>query len=1393
MKQATDERTKTDQTYHLTNSQRLIWTGQQLSPGQPVYNMALAFELLGVIDTRRFQQAFRILIEQCDAMRTVFVPREDQAVQRILDDLPYTLEVIDWTETAPPGISLDDWLQHRSQQIFELSECLFDSVLIKLAEDHYLWYLNQHHLITDAWATSVQYQAMADLYRTIDAGPGSPEVDLPRFADHLLAASNSNGTAQQTALREHWQLKLNEPISVPEFYGRQATRPASGSQRISLPLGRNRSTALRQLTHEADLRAWTTHLSLFNIFSTVLFAYLHRVSGQEKIVIGAPAHNRVTAQQKQTPGLFIEVFPISTNVIPEDTFLSLFEKVREENHLFLKYAQAGSSTAELSRTYQVVLNYITAAFADFNEIQMRSNWIHPGHADPYHYLRLQVQDFDATGEIHLHFDLNTTIFDERLRQEAPIHFLRLLDGFIADRTQPIGRPALTTGDGAITGNTVGSEQTSVTVLDLFAEQVSRNEAAPAIQYDQHSWSYQQVDEQANQLARFLLDHGLQKGDRIGIHLPRSPEFLISVIAVLKAGGVFVPVPVHYPSGRVLGILNDADARLVLSTSGQAAALAASTAPVIRLDVEQAFISRQASTAPAQTIRPGDLAYLLYTSGSTGTPKGVMISHAALAYYIDWARRTYKTDEAPVMPLFTSIGFDLTITSIFLPLAAGGTIIPYPESERPPDLALFQVIEDDRVNMIKLTPAHLGLLQGHATGVSSVQTLIVGGENFSTQSAQAALEQFGTSVAIYNEYGPTEATVGCVVHRYDPAQDQQASVPIGQPIDGTTVYLLDPFGHPVPDGTSGELHISGPGLAEGYWQQPDLSHKKFIPHPQNPAVRLYRSGDLVRRNPSGQLEFLGRQDDQVKIGGRRVEPAEIAGAITSYPGIRQAIVVMRERMRRITSEARHNCTRCGLPSNYPNAKFDDQGICQLCRSFQSYQDKVSRYFRNMDDLRELFAAQPGRAERQYDCLALLSGGKDSTYALAKLVEMGQKVLAFTLDNGYISEQAKDNIRRVVDELGVDHVFGETPAMNDIFVDSLQRHCNVCDGCFKTIYTLSIQLALEKHIPYIVTGLSRGQFFETRLTEELFRKPDFDPDEIDAIILEARKAYHQVDDAVRELLDVSMFRDEEVFEKVQFIDFYRYTDVSLDEMLDYLDKRLPWVRPTDTGRSTNCLINQAGIYVHKKEKGYSNYAFPYSWDVRVGHKTRDASLEEINEAIDEQEVRRILDEIGYTRAQQERPDSEQLIAYYTADTEASVQALRAHLLIRFPEYMVPVQFIRLKEIPLTLNGKVDIDALPMPDISRGDMAVDYLAPRTDIELIIAEIWEDLLEIDRVGVLDNFIEAGGDSLAGIRVMARINEAFELELPINLIFEKTNVAAIAQHIEETITRLLAELERSE
>ena len=694
-----------------------------------------------------------------------------------------------------------------------------------------------------------------------------------------------------------------------------------------------------------------------------------------------------------------------------------------------------------------------------------------------------------------------------------------------------------------------------------------------------------------------------------------------------------------------------------------------------------------------------------------------------------------------------------------------------------NLVILDVIKDDLVDIIKLTPAHLSLIKEINPVQTRLRKMILGGEDLKRSLAKSISDLFGNRIEIYNEYGPTEATVGCMIHRFDPEMDTGASVPIGKPISNTQIYILDEHLNPAPYGVIGEMCIGGAGVARGYLNRPELNAAKFVDDPWQTNARLYRTGDLARWTFDGKMEYLGRADYQVKVKGYRVELGEIESKLLAQPDIDLAVVTVFQPQASRTNGVVKHCTKCGLPDNYPGTTLDTEGICNTCRDFDTLKERFRPYFKTIADLQFVVNQAKKTKTGKYDCMVLYSGGKDSTYMLYQLVkEMGMTPLVFSLDNGFISEEAKENIRRVTDELGVDMVFGQTPQMNTIFVDSLRRHSNVCDGCFKVLYTLSINMAREKGIKYIFTGLSRGQLFETRLSD-MFEARIFDVEEIDRTVLEARKAYHRIDDAVNQLLDVENFKDEAVFNDVQLVDFYRYKDVPLSEVYSYLDQHAPWVRPSDTGRSTNCLINDVGIYIHKKERGYHNYALPYSWDVRIGHKSRSEALDELDDDIDKNRVRKILMEIGYDEPETE---STQLVAHYAAKQPLTTQGLRQFLSQSLPDYMIPTYFVQHDQMPLTTNGKIDRAALPDPTQQKIRLDTEFVAPVSDRELTLAQIWAEVFQLESVGVHDNFFDLGGDSIICIQIIAKAGQA-GLSFSPQQLFKSQTIANLAPLVEVT------------
>ena len=1345
--------------FPLTRAQEALWASQRIHPDAPLYNMAFVYHIDGALDENAFVEAFTSLVAEADALRTVIVTTDGVPSQIIVDSVAEHLEVVDLRDAVDASIATT-WAENRCATPLDIEHRTFDAALLRLPEGRYAWYLNQHHVVTDAWAMAILYERMEQLYLAATAereSDGEPLHGYHSFVDHERELRDAVPPSRPSVPHD-------DAIIPPAMYGSRGDGNHTRNERTLVELDAARLASLTSLASRPGIQALTPDLTWFQLFATALFAFIHRTSGQSSVTIGAPVHNRSTIAFRRTPGLFMEVYPTSVSVDNGDTFATVHNRVRDAAASMMRSAQPGTMDPDTGRHINTVLNFIRADFGAFAGLPVRAEWLHPGHVDANHDLRLQIHDFDRTGHFTLAFDMSIDAFDDRTRSTIPDHFLRLLDAMVEGWDSPIDTVDLLSESersavlDAVNDETGHLAITPEDVVTSFIHQVSHSPDRIAIVEGDRSWTYADI----GRLTASVASH-TPPGSVIGVALPRSMAAVVTMMGILRGGGAYVPIDPRWPGDRIRFMVEDAKCSLVITDSVLDLGV-----PTMTFDDASAPRTRDDDSAG-----PEDLAYVLYTSGSTGTPKGVMIERRSLANYVSWAREFYGRGEPLTFPLFTPLTFDLTVTSVFVPLTSGGAIRVYPEPEVGADLTVLDVFADDSVDIVKLTPSHLALLPPDRRSGRRISQLILGGEDLTTAAARRTSDMFNGDVSIHNEYGPTEATVGCVIHTYDPLTDTVGSVPIGRPIANMGAQVLDAGGHPVPFGVTGDLWVSGAGVARGYARRDDLTADRFRTDPREATVRMYATGDLATVRRDGTIEYLGRRDDQVKIKGVRVELGEVENAVASHPAVTAAAARVWSQTSDDADADLMYCTRCGLASNYPGISFDGDRVCSECRAFDSYADRAGVYFKPEAELARILGS-PRERTGEYDCLALLSGGKDSTYVLCRLVDMGLKVLAFTLDNGYISDQAKDNIQRVVDTLGVDHIFATTPAMNEIFVDSLQRHANVCQGCFKTIYTLSVQTARDKGIPFIVTGLSRGQFFETRLTSELFTELTVSSDQIDANVLEARRAYHQVDDATKRLLDTSVFDDEEIFDEVRFVDFYRYVDVGLDELYAYLDHRVPWIRPTDTGRSTNCLINDVGIYYHRTTRGYHSYALPYSWDVRLGHKTREQALEELDDDLDIEQITRILEEIGFPEDILDVNAGSRLVSYYTAPVEIPTPELRTHVASVLPSQMVPTAFVRLDGLPLTVNGKIDRANLPMPGGTRPDLATIYVAPATEVERTLADIWESVLGLDRIGVRDNFFDLGGDSIMAIQIVARANRR-GLSLTIPRLLETLTVGGAA------------------
>lgn len=447
-----------------------------------------------------------------------------------------------------------------------------------------------------------------------------------------------------------------------------------------------------------------------------------------------------------------------------------------------------------------------------------------------------------------------------------------------------------------------------TVADLFEDQVARTPDAEAVRHGDAALSYRELDARANQLARFLSGRGIGPGDIVVLLLEHSIDVVCAVLGVLKTGAAYAPIDPETPVERLAAILADikegsGGAEPLVLTQSTLGDRVGAADRVVLLDQEQAALSILPPDSPGVRATPDLPAYVIYTSGSTGTPKGVVVGHRSLTNYIWWAEQQYCRGEQTTWPLFSSLAFDLTVTSLFVPLVSGGRILVYNEAPGRRSLLVLRVVDEGLCDVVKLTPSHLAMIVDRDLAATRIRRFVVGGEDLKTELARRVTERFGRPVEIYNEYGPTEATVGCMIHRYDPATDTGGSVPIGRPAANCSIFVLDDHGQPTAPGVVGEMYIGGDCLAHGYFNRPDLTEQSFQTkrdprelRPSGPTgermVRLYRTGDLARWNQDGMLEFLGRADGQVKLGGFRIELGEIEAHLLKHPAVRECVVVVR---------------------------------------------------------------------------------------------------------------------------------------------------------------------------------------------------------------------------------------------------------------------------------------------------------------------------------------------------------------------------------------------------------------------------------------------------------------------------------------------------------------------
>ncbi|MBB1258527.1 non-ribosomal peptide synthetase [Streptomyces alkaliterrae] len=858
--------------------------------GTDVYTVQLAFDLAGRLDADRLTAAARRVVNRHDSLRTAFRQRRSgESVQAVLSEVAVTVAEVDLSEL--PEAERDAELRRLAEQDrtrrFDLNRPpLLRLTVARTAAERCRLLFTNHHIVLDGWSTAILVGELFSCY-------ADPSAELPRptpYRDYLNWLARQDEQAAVAAWREALAGVGEPTLVVPADPERVAVPPT----KLVVSMSEEETSALVASARRLGL-------TLNTVVQGVWGALVAELTGRQDVVFGTTVSGRPPELpgMESMVGLFVNTVPVRVRTRPDEPLSELLRRMQEEQvrllphqHLGLRSIQNLLGGGELFDTNMVLENYPVDPDALQGTVGDDLRVLGLEGRDAAHYV-LTFFAAVVEGRMHLRLDYRHDLVDAETAAGVAARARRLLEAFATEPDQPLGAVEML---GAAERRRVLHEWNDTanalpdrSLPELFEEQAARTPDAVAVGFGDRSVSYAELDALADVLAARLVAAGVGPEEPVALLQDRSVELVVSILAVLKAGGAYVPLDDRYPAERLAHILDETGAKLVLVD----AAHRETTPPGVRaLAVDEpgeAAAAVGVGDRPAPT--PDRLAYVMYTSGSTGVPKGVGVTHrdvAALA-----RDRSFGPGAHRRVLLHSPQAFDASTYELWVPLLSGGEVVVAPPTEI--DLpTLERLVAERRVTALWLTAGLFRLLADESPGaLAGVAEVWTGGDVVPADSVRRVMAHCpGTTVV--DGYGPTETTTFATRHRVRPGAEVPASMPIGAPLDNMRVYVLDPELRPVPVGVAGELYVAGAGVARGYLGRPEATSERFVACPFGPpGARMYRTGDQVRWNASGELEYLGRVDDQVKIRGFRIEPGEIESALTDSPLVSQAAVVVRE--------------------------------------------------------------------------------------------------------------------------------------------------------------------------------------------------------------------------------------------------------------------------------------------------------------------------------------------------------------------------------------------------------------------------------------------------------------------------------------------------------------------
>jgi amino acid adenylation domain-containing protein len=903
-----------DDALPLSFAQQRLWFLDQWEPGSPVYNICRAYRLRGNLDIGAMQESLSTIVQRHEVLRTCFPAIDGQPSQVITSCLEIPLRVIDLREIAAA-----ERYEKSLQITTEDAKRPFDlrmgptlrTTLVRIGVDEHLFALTVHQIVCDGWSMQILEQEFWSIYEALVRHVAPALAVLPvQYADFALWQRQWVQTSALQSQTSYWknQLDRSRVLNLPVDHPRPAHRRFHGF-RQPVALHESLTEAIKELTRRHGA-------TLFMVLLTAFEALLHRYGQDTDFAIGFPIANRSCRETSCVVGSFVNTLVLRANVSGNPSFTELLCRVRDDcvgayvnqDLPFDKLIEELQPMRDPTRNpvFQVMFVH---QIPDNSVTGVQSIVSEPVDMD------LGTSKFDLTFSLAERrrrivgfIEYSTDLFDRDRIERMAGHFHTLLEGIVADPDQSIATlPILTEAERHQIvfewNDTTADYPKDKCIHHLFEDEVERTPEAIAVEFEDQQITYRELNQRANQLAHYLMALGIGPERLVGICVERSIEMVISLLGILKAGGAYVPLDTAYPKERLRFMLEDSQVSVLLTEQkliedrawkidhgDTQSSVFDPRVEIVCLDRDRPEINQQSRDNPSPNVQSQNLAYVIYTSGSTGQPKGVQIEHRSVLNCLVAIGKQIELKPQDKWLAVTTISFDIATLELFLPLITGAKLV-FANSEESGDATqLVARLRTSKANVMQATPSMWQLLFETGWQCPAGFKILSGGEAITRGLAHRFLT--GTD-SVWNLYGPTESTIWSTTAR---VSANESSVPIGRPIANTQIYILDPNLQLVPIGVPGELYIGGDGLARDYLKRPELTAEKFVRNPfnENTHSRLYRTGDLAKYRADGNIEFLGRADNQVKIRGHRIELGEIESVLNQHPSVKEAVVVPRAR-------------------------------------------------------------------------------------------------------------------------------------------------------------------------------------------------------------------------------------------------------------------------------------------------------------------------------------------------------------------------------------------------------------------------------------------------------------------------------------------------------------------